>query len=284
MPFPPQEWPPPNWAPPNRAQVIGRWQEAARSLPPVDLPVARLPPLLILSLDPTDRLEAAFRRAGAPLSVVRTRGDVPARDRSSLLKLGGDLASRSGLLLSWEDVGAALHDADKAHVLAEARRVAQGGTVLVWAPAPGDAFSRLWRALLAPNLPGAVRYLALGPAGSSWPEPLQHEGRTLPEALSVLESPATVNPVPSLPLGQDRAGRPSRRADLEEAITESYVLVREYEAVERTSDRPEERLRARRVIREQWGYIARYLDEYRRLAGGVLPDHLQELATRLREQ
>jgi hypothetical protein len=91
--------------------------------------------------------------------------------------------------------------------------------------------------------------------------------------------------------GQGSAGQPSpgaasfsRRADLEEAIDESYGVVREYEAVLRTSDRPEEKLRARRVIREQWGYIAGYVDEYRRLAGGVLPDHLEELAVRLRER
>ena len=48
--------------------------------------------------------------------------------------------------------------------------------------------------------------------------------------------------------------------------------------------RPEEKLRARRMIREQWAHIAGYLDEYRRLAGGVLPDHLEELAVRSQGQ
>jgi hypothetical protein len=214
--------------------------------------------------------------------VVRTRGDVPARDRPSLLQLGGDLAARSGLLLSWDDVQAALHDADVAHMLAEARRVAQGGTVLVRASAPGAAFARLWRALLGPELSGARQYLALGPAGASWPEPLQHEERTLAQVLGAWHASRAA---------QAPAGRPapgttslSRRADLEVAIDESYGVVREYEAMVRTSDRPEEKLRARRVIREQWAHIAGYLDEYRRLAGGVLPPELEELALRLRER
>jgi hypothetical protein len=41
-----------------------------------------------------------------------------------------------------------------------------------------------------------------------------------------------------------------RRADLEQSIRESYGIIREYEAIVRTSDRPEEKVRARRIIQE----------------------------------
>ena len=107
VPFPPEERPPR-----NPAQTINRWQEAALALPPSPFdffhgrpwPLAQLPPLPILSLDPTDRLESAFRYAGVPLHTVRTRRDLPRPDQHNLFKLGGDLAARTGLFLSWEDV------------------------------------------------------------------------------------------------------------------------------------------------------------------------------------
>ncbi len=54
----------------------------------------------------------------------------------------------------------------------------------------------------------------------------------------------------------------SRKDDLEHNIRESYVLIRQYEAVQRDTDRPEERKRAQRVINEQWELIKGYLDEY----------------------
>lgn len=57
----------------------------------------------------------------------------------------------------------------------------------------------------------------------------------------------------------------SRQDDLEHSILESYGIVREYEAMVRTSDRAEERLRARRVIGEQWALIETYLGEYQGL-------------------
>jgi hypothetical protein len=59
----------------------------------------------------------------------------------------------------------------------------------------------------------------------------------------------------------------SRRDDLESAIQESYELIREYETIIRTSDRPEEKARARRILREQRALIDDYQAE---LAG--LPD------------
>jgi len=63
----------------------------------------------------------------------------------------------------------------------------------------------------------------------------------------------------------------SRKEDLEASIRESYALIGQYEAIQRDTDRPEERKRARRIIDEQWELIKDYLDEYlplcRRLGG-----------------
>jgi formylglycine-generating enzyme required for sulfatase activity/energy-coupling factor transporter ATP-binding protein EcfA2 len=59
----------------------------------------------------------------------------------------------------------------------------------------------------------------------------------------------------------------SRKDDLEQAIRESYDIIREYEAIIRTSNRPEEKTRARRIIGEQQSLIERYRVEYRTLSG-----------------
>ena len=167
VPLSPEERPPR-----NPALAIGCWQEQAPTLPPPPPALTQLPPLPILSLDPTDRVEAAFDRAGVPLNVVRTQRHVPTRDRHSLLKLGGHLATRAGLFLSWDDVRSAPSDPDKAHLLQEARRLVPGGAVVVLAPSPTPTFARLWRELVAPALRGAVQHFALGPAGFAWPAPL----------------------------------------------------------------------------------------------------------------
>jgi hypothetical protein len=62
-----------------------------------------------------------------------------------------------------------------------------------------------------------------------------------------------------------------RHHDLEQAIRESYDLIREYESIIRTSDRPEEKLRARRVIREQRALIAEAQSELDALPGAAAP-------------
>ncbi|MEJ2554845.1 MAG: CHAT domain-containing protein [Anaerolineae bacterium] len=69
----------------------------------------------------------------------------------------------------------------------------------------------------------------------------------------------------------------SRKADLEHSIRESYGIITEYEAIVRTSDRPEEKTRARRVIQEQWKFVKGYLTEYRNLAGDSFPPDIAEI-------
>ena len=205
VPFPPTERPPR-----NPALVINRWLESARSLSSFPWPVAQLPPLPILSLNPTDRLEATFRQADVHLNVVRTRHDVPAGSEHNLLKLGGDLATRTGLFLSWDDVQAARNDPDKAHLLREVHRLAQDGVVLVLAPDPTAAFARLWRDLLAPAVREAAHHFVLGPADFPWPAPLQRLDADPLEVLAALEHIDISPPAePVLHAPSSKAARPS---------------------------------------------------------------------------
>lgn len=74
-----------------------------------------------------------------------------------------------------------------------------------------------------------------------------------------------------------------RKSDLEGHIRGSYDLIRQYEEIEQTSDRPKEKARARRNIEEQLALVERYLDEYLSLCrrtGGPVPSDIREIATR----
>lgn len=57
----------------------------------------------------------------------------------------------------------------------------------------------------------------------------------------------------------------SYKTDLEAHIRESYKLIQEYEEIQLLSDVPKEKMRAKRAIEEQWGFIRGYLDEYMQL-------------------
>jgi hypothetical protein len=72
----------------------------------------------------------------------------------------------------------------------------------------------------------------------------------------------------------------SRLADLEARIRESYAIVSAYETVIQTSNRPEEKARARRLVGEQWSHIQGYVAEYRPLVGDSLPPDIAEIAAR----
>jgi formylglycine-generating enzyme required for sulfatase activity len=70
----------------------------------------------------------------------------------------------------------------------------------------------------------------------------------------------------------------ARKEDLENSIRESYDIINEYEAIIRTSDRPEEKRRARRIIQEQWKLIEAYATEYRALV--AVPDDIAQIVAR----
>ena len=129
-----------------RVRTIQQLRKACADLPPLPLDVTALPPVCLLSLDPSDRLEQAWTGAERTFTVVLTRRDVPPRAGTSLLKLAGDLDTPPSLWLGRNDVQNARNDPDKAHLLEEARRHARDNTVVVLAQRPDDAFTQIGRA------------------------------------------------------------------------------------------------------------------------------------------
>lgn len=69
-----------------------------------------------------------------------------------------------------------------------------------------------------------------------------------------------------------------RRQDLESSIRESYDIIRDYEQQIRTSDRLEEKQRARAKIDVYWALIEGYLQDYIPLMKSVLPSDIAEIA------
>jgi hypothetical protein len=74
-----------------------------------------------------------------------------------------------------------------------------------------------------------------------------------------------------------------RRSDLEGSIRESYDIIREHETILQTSNRPEEKLRARRAIDQQWELIREYLGEHLPLVGSTLPADIAEMSADIAE-
>ena len=75
----------------ERAVVINRLLAEAAKLPAISIRLSVTPPLPILSLDPTDRIELEFRAAGRALRVVKSARDSATPTQHSLIKLAGDL-------------------------------------------------------------------------------------------------------------------------------------------------------------------------------------------------
>jgi len=183
-------WPPLTRLPANRAIAITQRQRQAPHLPPIAWPLSALPPLPILNLDPTNRLAAALRATGASPHLVRGRRDVRIAGRHNLLQLGGDLDTRRGLLLTWDDVVALRTEPDKAYLLRLAARACEGGALLAMAPGEGTAFQRTWETAIAPAL-GDTRAFGLG--AGPWPPAIVPLRASPGDLLARLE---TVSPPP----------------------------------------------------------------------------------------
>jgi hypothetical protein len=151
-----------------------------------------LPSLPILSLDASERVEGAFAAAEAPLQVVGSRQDVPVQGQHSLFKLAGDLAARRGVVLSRAEVRELRSDAGKRHLLDEARRIAEGGAVLLLGCDAADGDFRAWWAALAPALRGAS-FFAVGEPAAPWPEGVVCLG---PDLAAVGDALRAVRPAP----------------------------------------------------------------------------------------
>ena len=117
--------------PTNRAAAINQLSDQAKNLPSITTLLIEWPQMVMLSFDPTARVEQAFKAAGVALHFIRTRQDVIAQNQHVLIKLAGDLASRTGVVLSREAVRDLLSNADKRYLLDEARRIVQGGVVII---------------------------------------------------------------------------------------------------------------------------------------------------------
>jgi hypothetical protein len=74
----------------------------------------------------------------------------------------------------------------------------------------------------------------------------------------------------------------SRKTDLEQSIREAYRTMEAYRHVIRLSDWTQEKLRAKRGMEEQWRRVEGYLQEYRALAGGDVPDDIARVASSAR--
>jgi hypothetical protein len=128
-----------------------------------------LPPLPILSLDPTARLEQCFAAANTDLDVVVSGHKAPAHNRHTLLKLAGDLSSRRGLILSRPELHALPGEPDKRYLLAEARRASgPAGALLILGADPADPDFQTWWAVVWPALDQPAAY-SLGAPDMAWP-------------------------------------------------------------------------------------------------------------------
>ncbi|MBN1888428.1 MAG: hypothetical protein JW850_10575 [Thermoflexales bacterium] len=176
----------------NRVVVLGRWLEQPVQAP--SIPLHALPPLSILSVDPSERVEEAFGQAGVPLHVVRSRRDVVACERHTLLKLAGDLAERCGVILGQVEIFRLRDDADKRYMLDEAARLAGGGAVLLAGCNPLSEDFRSWWSVLGPFFERAACF-ALGDPAVDWPPgitcletPFERLAADLRESLSQAET------------------------------------------------------------------------------------------------
>jgi hypothetical protein len=218
--------------PANRLQALHEWQSRTPPLrPELAEGWVRLPPLPVLSLDPTNRIEQLLSGAGLAFRRVCTRQDLPGTGQHSLLKLAGDLDSRTGLIFSRAELNRLRRDPDKQHLLAEARRIGEGGAILCLGADPVHPDFLAWWAVLAPAL-GQSSSFALGNPSDAWPDgitPLAVEPAALAEALAAiaLEPPETV-PVDSEQLS---AQLNARLDDLSDQLAQSVAELKRGQAV-----------------------------------------------------
>ncbi len=73
----------------------------------------------------------------------------------------------------------------------------------------------------------------------------------------------------------------SPRVALEQDIRQAYTIIREYESIRISSDRPEERLRAEKIVKQQWNYIQSQLQEYILRYSKDIPQDILDIANYL---
>ena len=103
-------------------ETLVEWEHTL--LHPLRYRLYELPPINIVSFDPSDRIEKQFKEAGVPLRVIVSRCQVPIREgHHNLFKIGGDLKTRTGLFTTTFRLRLdPQSDKDKQHIIKEARR------------------------------------------------------------------------------------------------------------------------------------------------------------------
>ena len=166
----------------ERAVLINRLIADAAKLPAARVRLSVTPPLPILSLDPTDRIEREFQAAGRALRVVTSSQDSATPTRHTLIKLAGDLNSRTGLILSRDEVQRLREDEDKRYLLDLVRQIVEGGAVIIvqdfksFPKLPkSDEDFQVWWSILRPAF-GSAPIFAVGEPSRSWPREVTYLG------------------------------------------------------------------------------------------------------------
>ena len=160
----------------ERAVLINKLITEAAKLPAVNIRLSVTPPLPILSLDPTDRIEREFQASGRALRVMKSSQDLPTPARHTLIKLAGDLNSRSDLVLSREEVQQLLGDDDKRYLLDLVRRItAEDSAVILVECDPASVDFQAWWAIIRPAF-GSASIFAAGDPATTWPDGVPYLG------------------------------------------------------------------------------------------------------------
>lgn len=165
----------------NPVVAANTWRAAAAELPGLALDLAGLPPVDVLSLDPTghplDACDAIGADAGgnanpsAPATVVLSAGDLPVAGRHTVYQLAGDLAGGTDLVLTRADIRRRLADANTRRWLLDPWRdiaAATDAVVIAHADPASPAFRAWWDDGLAAALTGLALH-AVGAQDAPWP-------------------------------------------------------------------------------------------------------------------
>jgi hypothetical protein len=158
----------------ERAMLINRLLNEAAKLHVPRIRLSVTPPLPILSLDPTDRIEREF--GGRSLNVLVTRHDAPDARLHNLIKLAGDLKLRTGLILSRDEVQHLPDDEDKRYLLDLVRSITERDSAVVLIECdPTNAGFKAWWSIIRPAF-GSAPIFAAGDPSAVWPDEVTYLG------------------------------------------------------------------------------------------------------------
>ena len=149
--------------------LLNQSSAKASSLALPSITLTDLPPLPILSVDPSNQIEAQFQQAAVPLHSIQGRQQVIKAGQHSLLKLGGDLQTRQGVVLSREELDSLTATPDKGYLLQAVQPYLKDGVLLLLGADPANADFVAWWSGLAKRLGPSASY-AVGDSAVAWPD------------------------------------------------------------------------------------------------------------------